>query len=230
MKRWFAIAISVGFASAVSNMPWLREGRVFDHSLPVDWDQIKQLFRLSVAVVAIVLSWEGYLASISTKPLQDGGRFFIDIALVFAYLLLLLTSKFPYFWLWIHAAVFPVYCVWDYLSIRQYPKAYANRPPASTRYRPTIREVYLGSLGDNPKIYRGPAITLMWPVYFWALPLSCQFVLTRPDRDKLSTTVAYAAFVFYGLYEYRRDKRKRFPFWERWALILAAFSRSYVLT
>jgi hypothetical protein len=222
MKRWFAIAISVGFATAVSNMPWLHDGRIFEQNLPVDWDQIKQLFRLAVAVIATVLSWEGYLLSISTKPLKDGARFFLDVSLVFIYLLLLLTSKFSYFWVWIHAGVFPAYCLWDYLSIRQYPKAYANRPPASNRYIPTISEVYQGSLGDNPKIYRGPAITLMWPIYFGAVALSYQFVLWPVDRDKLSTTVAYTVFVFYGLYEYRRDKRLCLPFWYRWTLILAA--------
>jgi hypothetical protein len=222
MKRWFAIAISVGFATAVSNMPWLHDGRIFEANLPVDWDEIKQVFRLLVAVVATILSWEGYLNSISTKPLKDGARFFLDIALVFIYLLLLLTSKFPYFWVWIHAAVFPIYCIWDYLSIRAYPEKYGHSPPAATNYTPTIKEVYVGSLGDDPKIYRGPAITLMWPIYFLALPLSYQFILTAADRDKLSTTVAYTVFIFYGLYEYRRDKRMCLPFWERWTNILAA--------
>ncbi len=43
MKRWFAIAISVGFATALSNMPWLRDGAIFDQNRPVDWEQIKQV-------------------------------------------------------------------------------------------------------------------------------------------------------------------------------------------
>jgi hypothetical protein len=131
MKQWFAIALSVGFATALAEMPWLKDGVIFDSTLPVDWTQIEQVARLSVAALATVLSWDGYFLSITNKPIEDGPRFTIDVLLVFLYLFLLLTSKFPYFWLWIHATAFALYIAWDYLSISRHRSAYVNMPPAT---------------------------------------------------------------------------------------------------
>jgi len=223
MKQWFAIALSVGFATALAEMPWLREG-VLDWSLPIDWTQVEQMVRLFVAALATGLSWDGYFQSISNKPIEDGPRFTIDVLLVFLYLFLLLTSKFSYFWLTIHAVAFLFYIAWDYLSIRKHRAAYVNAPPASDGFVPTVREVYKGSLGDDPRIYRGPAVTLMWPIYFWTLPLSYWLVLTASDRAKPITTLVYAVWVCLGLLAYRRDKKVKLPFWSRWVLLLGSAS------
>lgn len=102
MRRWFAIAIIVGFATRVVQMAWVQKGRApaFD-----EWEHIA---RLTAALVATVLSWEGYFVSISTKKLYDFPRYFIDICLVFLYLFLLLTSKFPHYWLGLHAIALAV--------------------------------------------------------------------------------------------------------------------------
>jgi hypothetical protein len=214
MKRWFAIAISVGFATALANMPWLRDEATFD------WKQGEQVARLTVAMIATLLSWEGYLLSISSKPLEEASRFWIDVFLVLLYLFLLLTSKFAYFWLWIHAAAFALYCVWDFLSIRGHRPEYVNKDVAPKSYEPSIGEVYKGSLTDHAWIYRGPAITLMWPVYFWALPLTYYFWLPAEDRAGHSATLLYAFFVFLGLIGYRTDKQERLTFPAR-ILVLA---------
>jgi hypothetical protein len=48
MKRWFAIAISVGFATAVSNMGWLKPDAQLDFSLTIDWQQVEQAARLGI--------------------------------------------------------------------------------------------------------------------------------------------------------------------------------------
>jgi hypothetical protein len=93
MRRWFAIAISVGFASTVVRMAWVQNGTWPAHP------EAEQIARLFVALLATVLSWEGYLTSISEKKLFDFARYLIDILLVFMYLFLLLTSQFPLFWL-----------------------------------------------------------------------------------------------------------------------------------
>jgi hypothetical protein len=223
MKRWFAIALSVGFATALANMPWLKDGVIFEPSLPLDWEQIEQLARLFVAAVATVLSWDGYFRSIENKPIEDGSRFFIDVFLVFLYLFLLLTSKFSYFWLWIHATAFLFYIVWDFLSIRRYRDVYIN-PGAAEDFYPSIKGIYVGSLGDDPQVYRGPAVTLMWFVFFSALPLSYQFALTELDRAKPITTFVYALWVLWGLGAYRHDKNVRLPFWSRFKTILLSVS------
>jgi hypothetical protein len=191
----------------------------FESSLPIDWDQIKQLARLFVAAFATVLSWDGYFRSVENKPIEDGARFSIDVLLVFMYLLLLLTSKFSYFWLWIHATSFLFYMAWDFLSIRRYREAYIN-PGAPEGFVPSIKDVYIGSLRDNPRIYRGPAVTLMWPVFFWALPISYQFALTELERANSITTFVYALWVLFGLVAYRQDKSVKLPFWIRCKAIL----------
>jgi hypothetical protein len=81
----------VGFATTVVNMSWVKAG-----SFP-DYKESEQLARLAVAMLATILSWEGYLLSIQKKPLQDIWRYILDVCLVFIYLFLLLTSKFPHF-------------------------------------------------------------------------------------------------------------------------------------
>lgn len=218
MKRWFAIAISVGFATAVSSMPWLRDGIILDPNLPIDWGQVKQCARLAAAVVATILSWDGYFQSISNKPLTDGSRFSIDVFLVFLYLFLLLTSKFDYFWLWVHAAAFVIYCWWDFLSIRKHRRAYVT-DKAPDDFNPTVSQVYLGSFKDDELIYRGPAITLLWPIYFWAIPLTYHFLLGAADRERPETTFVYAILVIVGLFTYRYDKKTRLSLGKRLRLI-----------
>jgi hypothetical protein len=220
MKRWFAIAISVGFATALSNMPWLKNGTIFDTNLPVDWDQVEQCARLTTAVIATILSWDGYFQSIANKPLTDGPRFAIDVFLVFLYLFLLLTSKFDYFWLWIHASAFLLYCLWDFLSIRKHRHAYVTGS-ASTDFTPSVLQVYRGCLADDQDIYRGPAITLIWPIYFWSLPLAHQFILRPTDREQPESAFAYAVLVIVGLFAYRHDKKKRLPMSQRLPLVVA---------
>ena len=207
MKRWFAIAISVGFATALSSMPWLKNGAVLDRSLPADWEQIKQLARLTAAVIATILSWDGYFQSIRTKPLQDGLRFGIDIFLVFLYFFILLTSKFDYFWLWAHATAFGIYCIWDAISIIKHTRSYLTED-APEDFDPHIFQIYLGSIRDREFIRRSPCITPLWSFYFLMLPMTHSFILSATDREHPLTTFLYAFFVVVGLFAYRNDKKE----------------------
>jgi hypothetical protein len=206
MKRWFAIAISVGFATALSNMPWLRDKEIFESSLPVDWDQVKQVARLAAAAVATIMSWEGYLQSIATKPLGDQRRFYIDVFLVFLYLFLLLTSKFSFFWLYIHVSAFVLYIAWDYLSVREHPSEYVPGYDAEQGPLPSRKEIYRRAFKGDPAIYHGPVVTLLWPLYFAALPVTYHFVLPTRAQESAGTTIAYAVLVICGLLSYRGDK------------------------
>ena len=219
MKRWFAIAISVGFATALSNMPWLKTGVFFRPDLPVDWDQVKQGARLVAAAVATILSWDGYFQSILKKPLTDSLRFPIDIFLVFLYLFLLLTSKFEHFWLSIHALSFAIYCVWDFLSVKNYRSEYINKAYAPNDFYPSIAQVYIGSFTGDRRIYCSPAITLLWPIYFFSLPIMYWLMLQEMDRSHPATTFVYAILVIIGLFSYRYDKRKRLTLNKRVYLI-----------
>jgi hypothetical protein len=73
IRRLFAVAISVGFAATLIKMKWVENG-----SWPA-YHEWEQLAILATGLVATVLSWDGYLASIEAKPLNGYGSFAIDI-------------------------------------------------------------------------------------------------------------------------------------------------------
>jgi hypothetical protein len=81
IRRLFAVAISVGAATTLSRMGWVEHGR---WPCLAEW---QQLSILTAALMATVLSWDGYLYSINERPLRNFGRFAIDILLVFIYIL-----------------------------------------------------------------------------------------------------------------------------------------------
>jgi len=199
MRRWFAIAISVGFAATVVDMDWVKNG-----TWP-DLAQQEQLARLFVALVATILSWEGYLLSIKKKPLDDLIRYFTDILLVFLYLFLLLTSRFEHFWLNIHSLIFGIYILWDVCTIALYPEKYfLKRGYIKNR---TIWEkirivvmAYVGSIGSPSRVDRGPFITIYWAAYFAMLCI-------MPAPSSVNYTFWLASAVFAGLIMYRFDKQ-----------------------
>ena len=111
-----------------------------------------------------------------------------------------------------------MYCLWDFLSIRKYRQAYVN-DCAPEGFHPSIYQVYKGAFSGATNIYRGPAITLTWPAYFWSLPLAHQFILTAKDRERPAVAFAYALFVIIGLFTYRYDKKVRLMMAMRLSLI-----------
>lgn len=196
MRRWFAVAVSVGFASTVNGMSWVQHGTA---PSAIEWQQIA---RLGVAMIATLLSWEGYLLSIAGKPLYDFPRFAIDVFLVLVYLVLLISSRHGHYWLWLHALTFCLYLVWDYLTIRSlgHRDRFAN-DCAPISYVPTIGDVYAGGFTSDPKINPGPVITIFAAAYFAWLPI-LHFLSGM-------NTYAFAAFVLLGLIGYRVDKSYR---------------------
>jgi hypothetical protein len=190
MKRWFAVAISVGFATTLVQMSWLNQG-----VLPT-YEEWQQLARLAVALTAVVLSWEGYFFSISSKPLKDTPRFIIDFFLVLTYMVLLYTSKIPTFWLYLHAISFALYFSWDILSIRQYRGKYIYGDMSAEL---SNVKIYWGGFTNQPGIYRGPVITLSWLIYFALLAAAQPLV-------GVSNAFLLAPFAFFGIVLYRHDK------------------------
>lgn len=186
MRRWFAIAISVGFATTVVQMPWVTNGRLPEQV------EFEQLCRLGAALIATVLSWEGYLLSIKKKKLYEFSRYFIDIILVFIYLFLLLTSKYEKFWLFLHALTFCIYVLWDFLTVTWHKDWYGADGMS-------VRQAYLASFVGREGVDRGLAISITWAIYFtwlWMVSLA----------DFANETFIMAAFVVAGLAGYRRNK------------------------
>ena len=190
MRRWFAVAISVGFATTLIDMQWLGEGHF------PNFDELQQLARLVTALIAVVLSWEGYFFSIESKPLKTTPRFIIDFTLVLLYMVLLYTSKIPTFWLYLHAFSFLLYITWDLLSIKEFRSTYSCDPMPSGL--PT-RQIYLGGFLGREGVYRGPIITLSWALFFVGLAGS-QLIFGPRNSFIL------APFAIAGLLLYRSDK------------------------
>lgn len=221
IRRLFAVAISVGFAAALSQMDWVKDGSLPSMS---EWEQLSILF---TGLVATVLSWDGYLVSIKSKPLNGFGRFSIDILLVFIYMFFLISSKQSGFWLPILVVIFVLYVIWDFLTVREHMRSYnASSVPtdADDTYRATtwgVLCVYMGGFLGKPNVGRGPIITLSWAFYFLVLAI---VNLMTAEWQVFVTCL----FAIVGLILYRKDKAATptgasvagFPMWRRTLIIL----------
>jgi hypothetical protein len=200
IKRLFAVAISVGAATSFVQMDWVKDGVWPNVS---DWER---LAILAVGMFATVLSWDGYLVSIDSKPLGDYWRFTIDIILVFIYMFLLISSRRSYLWLPTLAVIFILYVLWDMLTVREHMKSYdTTLSPAGDveNYRAgfiDVLRVYGRGFLDRPDTNRGPVITLSWAIFFLVLA-TLNYLSTA--RYQVFVTCAFAAV---GLFLYRRDK------------------------
>lgn len=173
----------------------------------------QQLFILTAALTATVLSWDGYLFSIADRPLRNFWRFAIDILLVFIYMFLLMTSKLLIWWLFIHALIYTLYAIWDLLTVYDWKSKYYTNPDEP---RQTIRRVYIGGLRDSADVRRGPIITIVWGIYFWALYILNDRALYWLQVPGLKERiVGTTLFVVLGLYLYRQDKAKRYTMCRR---------------
>lgn len=196
MRRFFAVAISVGVGYVLSRMKWVTEG-----SAP-DLDEIRHLFVLLTALYATILSWDGYLLSIRSKPLFSTIRFGIDVLLVFTYMLMIMTSANETFWLLILAVIFVLYVSWDFLTVREHYDKYIVGE--SVDRRATISQtiaVYFGGLFGPLRYSRGPVITLIWCAYVVGL---AAIVLNHGSYN----VYLAGTFAIVGLTLYRADKTR----------------------
>jgi len=162
-------------------------------------------------MMATVLSWDGYLASIEGRPLYGFWRFAIDIALVFIYMFLLMTSNHKTWWLTIHAITYTLYICWDLLSVREYTYQFLPDLPAD---KLSTSSVYRSGFSDKNDASKGPIITIAWALYFWLLVTFNNGILSR---YVFLTTI----FAISGLTLYRFDKGKRYSMGTRLCLIVA---------
>jgi hypothetical protein len=146
IKRIFAVAVSVGFATSLAEMAWVREQRV------PNIDEYQQLVILLTCLLATVLSWDGYFASIDNKPLKNPTRFYIDVIIVFVYMILLLIAfRAPLIFLPLLSIIFILYIVWDVMTVREFSGKY-EVPERTTNRNATpteIARVYIGGLFDS---------------------------------------------------------------------------------
>lgn len=176
----FAVAIGIGFQNGILLEPWLQ-----------NWVCPKsgELFHLLVfllGIFTIALSWLGYHKSIKKKPLEGRGRFLLDIELLILYMLLLFQYKNFGAVLFILAAIYFSFILWDILKVIEHWKDYQT-------------------VGDGPfKRYARELITLQWFVVFALLSLAHHWCGAEGDNYYL----LFSAYVSTGLY--RADKSHHF--------------------
>ncbi|MBR0852136.1 hypothetical protein JQ543_30680 [Bradyrhizobium diazoefficiens] len=196
VRRLFAVAISLGVGTAIVRADWVTQGR-----WPVGQER-EQIAIVLLALFATVLSWDGYLLSVTRKPLNDWLRFAIDVFLVFTYMFLLVTSNKSNFWLPIVCVMYALYVLWDALSILQFPTLFDASPEAKERAGIlTMGRVFILAIFDRAGIDRGPLISLVWAAYFFAL-----LAITR--RFPAFNPYAALALAAAGMAIYRADKAK----------------------
>jgi hypothetical protein len=148
-------------------------------------------------MVTVVASWEGYLASIKKHPLQDVWRFYLDIVIVFEYLILMtLDDNQVRFINWI-CVIFVTYAIWDYVRILVNKEIYRWTNPFGA-----ILPFFVG-LVRGPEAIKGPSITLWWTIYF----------LMLRNVDLFENEVGFWVLtlaILYGVVMYRVDKVRRF--------------------
>jgi hypothetical protein len=212
IKRLFAVAISVGFASHIDQLKWMAT------LSPPNQKTAQASALLIVAMLTTVLSWEGYLTSLRDRPLLDRTRFFIDIIIVFEYLILLTLYELPNnFALWL-CVIFATYVLWDYVRILM--TAYISTAGTANRYGANgwfsaiypfvwgLFSRYDKAEGANRDLYKGPSITFFWWIYFIVLTKFAAF------SGLLEFWISVFA-IAYGVIMYRVDKEVQFHIWTK---------------
>lgn len=114
IRRFFAVAVSVGFAGRLVNMPWVQ------NNVPLDDAQIVVLTRLLVGVFVVVSGWEWYHRDLRRYPLNNPWRFYVDVAVVVYTIVFLFSSNNEAHWLLSLVAIFALYVVWDVILMIEY--------------------------------------------------------------------------------------------------------------
>jgi hypothetical protein len=208
MRRFFSVAVSVGFASKLRDFRFLSS---------LQDKELRQFILLVFAMIIVVGSWDFYFRSIdeNEKPLKDVARFAIDILIVSIYIMLLLSvTSFANF-LFYTDIIMMLYVVWDVLTIGAYQDHFG------------ISEVNFGSIvkiyidGFRLKGKTGPFITLWWLLMF--LLVTAFHLLVHTDFYGIAVATAIAYLM------YRMDQgspwtpRSRLVFSAAFLVALAAF-------
>jgi hypothetical protein len=190
MKRFFSVAVSVGFASKIGDFKFLS-------SLTIpNAEQLHQLVLLVFAMVIVVGSWEFYFVSIDKRPLVDWQRFVTDIVIVSLYIVLLLSVKnFDVFFLYL-LLIMLAYITWDVLSMRAHPRQYGLQEFDLYAVASVYKNGVLNYTGKAVTTKIGPFITVWWFVVnsllFW-------FHLRYADEFYSVAIASMVAYVFYRM-------------------------------
>jgi len=163
IKRLFAVAVSIGFAATLINMDWITKAH-----WPDDAEQ-NQIAILLTGLIATIGSWDGYFRALEKAPLENFGRFIIDITLVFLYMILLVTSYNHHLWVPLLGLIYVFYLAWDFVSILEHKSKFfkeKDQYEGETNFT-VVRRVYFDGLFAKEGVNKGPAVTLVWALFFF---------------------------------------------------------------
>lgn len=194
VRRLFAVAVSVGAASKLSQI--FAVGNK-DPVTSILLEHSREFSLLFISVVAVVLSWEGYLISVRRVPIEEPPRFYLDVLIVFAYLALMEMVSRYHAWFVVISGIFVLYTIWDALTITA-----------------CIRQNVVED-GKRPW-WHGLVITVAWTIAM----ILISFLQRDLDNDWSFALSALGAFAVVVLY--RMDKRFKLTWLVRAPLLLTS--------
>ncbi len=170
----FAVVLNVSFAQVMQEC-WFRDfSQIF--LAPYNFEVATLVF---LGYVTVILSWVGYHRSINKAPLTVGhapgfARFILDIALLIAYFVLLVSYKNFDRQLWTLVAIFVLFVAWDHCK----------------------RWEWL----DRDKPHRR-GITVLWLMVFFLIASSYRFFSVVGDAKWLVLAACLAGTILYRVHK-----------------------------
>jgi hypothetical protein len=179
----FTVAISVGLTpellqvfgiTGLLSEAWQKEGR-----FPCG-DELFNVGVFGLGFLNLTLSWFGYHASISSRPLNYFSgfgmvRFILDVSLVIMYGVILVKYKSFRVVLFLLLIVWLIFVIWDVLKIREYWR-HEETSDKATKYFGVQLDVARKEFIDwKPRrikilVFRRELVSLVWCLAFIALP------------------------------------------------------------
>lgn len=203
IRRIFAVIVSVGFANRLIQIDSVRDG-----VLPTN-DDLIQFTYLTIGLGIIVQSWEEYFVTIEELKLINPGRFYLDIIILFSYLLLLTYSKSPLLFMLFLSLIFLYYCAWEIFAYSDHPSFFAKNPLSKENERRGYIYRLMYSIWDRKAGLRRSLSTILAFLYFAML----YFIYLDVKHDsgvseKLKCPYIYAGLILMGIVGYRIDKAR----------------------
>jgi hypothetical protein len=194
IRRLFAVTVSVGFANQLIAMHWVQ-----DRKWPPEATEIPHIIFLLLGLWLVIQSWEGYFSALQSRPLERPLRFYVDVAIVLAYLVLLTASTAAAPFLTFICFIFVLYLLWDFLTFREYSEDY----DALNNRLTTFVGGVLGAVFSR-SAFRHELCTLVALAYFIVL-----YFVYRRSPPSTSADYVIAAAILLGLIVYRWAQNKR---------------------
>lgn len=191
LRRFFAVAVSVGFASQLKDA----FGFILAGARPGSGNAT-HAFLLVFAMVVVLGSWEFYFRAISRNPLNDFSRFFVDICIVSLYVLMMLESSSPSVFCNLLVLIMILYVIWDLLRVWNDPLKYdkSNRSRILKIVRLYTRPLRLSD--DDEERRDGPFITAWWLIVMLGVVAAYRFC---PTSSVLQLPVLMVTYILYRI-------------------------------